>query len=71
MSKQTAVEWLVDKLMRESTGHISLDALGSYTQQALEIEKEQIEKAFHDSVVAMAVGRIMTPNQYYNEIYNK
>jgi hypothetical protein len=34
-------------------------------------EKEQIQKAFHDSVVSMAVGRIMTPNQYYNEIYNK
>jgi hypothetical protein len=39
-TKQTAVEWLVDKLMKESTGYISLDALVSYTKQALEMEKE-------------------------------
>lgn len=39
-NKLTAVGWLVNKLMKESTGYISLDALASYTEQALEIEKE-------------------------------
>ena len=44
MNKLTAVGWLVNKLMKESTGYISLDALSSYTEQALEMETKQIHE---------------------------
>ena len=73
--KQTAVEWLVDKLMRESTGHISLDALGSYTQQALEMEKEQIVEAWYERGNTIVPRYYLKENingeQYYNETYGK
>lgn len=64
-NKLTAVEWLVNKLMKESTGYISIDALVSYTEQALEMEKEQIKDAVNYG--AEKFGDIS--EHYYNETY--
>jgi len=66
-NKLTAIEWLVNKLMKESTGYISLDALASYTEQALEIEKEQIIDAVNYGTEKF--GDIS--EQYYDETYGK
>jgi len=66
-NKLTAVGWLVNKLMKESTGYISLDALASYTEQALEIEKQQIKDAVNYGTEKF--GDIS--EQYYNETYKK
>jgi biotin operon repressor len=62
MSKQTAVEYLVEQL--ESIG-FSINDLADYyneVQIALEMEKEQIEEAF-------VVHYTGTAEQYYNENY--
>ena len=62
MSKQTAVEYLVEQL--ESIG-FSINDLADYyneVQIALEMEKEQIIEAF-------VVHYTGTAEQYYNETY--
>lgn len=76
-NKQTAVEWLVNKLIKESTGYISLDALSSYTEQALKMEKEQIIE-FANKVIYNAecsfTGRAYLEkdiDEIYNETYGK
>lgn len=66
-NKLTGVGWLVNKLMKESTGYISLDALASYTEQALEMEKQQIIDAVNYG--AEKFGDIS--EQYYEETYGK
>lgn len=75
-NKLTAVGWLVNKLMKESTGYISLDALTSYTEQALEMEKEQILEAcgvgFNDGQAYMdGKAKFRSIEHYYNETYGK
>jgi hypothetical protein len=32
-------------------------------------EKEQIEKAFYDSMVDIVLGKMSSPKEYYNETY--
>ncbi len=71
--QQTAVMFLVNKLMKESTGYISLDALSSYTEQALEMEKEQIRDAYNqgDTDVVMEKPGLRSGTMYYEEKYGK
>jgi hypothetical protein len=59
--KQTAVEWLVSQL-NEIGFHTIL--IEKTIQQAKEMEKEQIIKAY-DNINSMA----MNGEQYYNETY--
>jgi hypothetical protein len=40
-------------------------------EQAKQMEKEQIEKAFHDSMVAIVLGDMLSPEEYYNKTYGK
>lgn len=72
-NKQTAVQWLKDKLFEleikiDSKTHEETFFL---FEQAKQMEKEQIEKAFQHSIVAMVVGKILSPEQYYNETYKQ
>ena len=69
-NKLTAVGWLVNKLMKESTGYISLDALTSYTEQALEMEKEQMIDAFM-GYETYSDENLELAEEYYNETYVK
>ena len=75
MKKQTAVEWLVSELM--SKGIIDADewvwnddiSILDITNQAKEMEKQQIMKAVYDSM-----GTNFDPNMgraelYYNETF--
>jgi hypothetical protein len=70
MSKQTAVEWLVEEYAKAFK--IPVNAVMQETiQQALAMEKEQIVDAWSDG--AYGSGEFMTnwddAEQYYNEIY--
>ena len=75
MEQQTAVEWLVRKLSTELIGEIQLhrwDEIRNVIQQAKQIEKEQISKAWDDGDYAYfyskETGRDFdNGEEYYNE----
>jgi predicted nuclease with TOPRIM domain len=65
--KQTAVEWFEDQV-----GHNSLMGLKEWDEifeKAKEMEKEQIVKAYTDSL-EFTPENISKGEQYYNENYN-
>jgi hypothetical protein len=70
--KQTAIEWLISELM--SKGIIDADewvwnddiSILDITNQAKEMEKQQIEQAFDSGHLATWNE---TPEQYYNETF--
>ena len=74
MSKQTAVEWLVDKIINKQNGTfdgfpvLSLDEI---FEQAKEMEKEQITEAFKEGNLYHGWALKHEPEQYYNETYKK
>lgn len=73
-TKQTAVEYLV-KEFSAILGPIKTEAMQDLLlvdaiEKAKAMEKNQIEKAFEHSMVAMVVGKVLSPEQYYNETYN-
>jgi hypothetical protein len=78
-NKLTAVDFLKDKfimiqwlLVRDEISRKQADEfLNEWYDKAKEIEKEQIEKAFQHSIVAMVVGKVLSPEEYYNETYGK
>ena len=75
MKQQTAVEWLVRKLSTELIGEIPLhrwDEIRNVIQQAKQMEKEQIGKAWDDGDYAYfyskETGRDFdNGEEYYNE----
>jgi hypothetical protein len=59
MSKQTAVEWLVDKI--EKNVHHTIKIPNEYFEQAKEMEKEQMERMFSkEEVIAIVRKSIAT-----------
>jgi hypothetical protein len=73
-NKQTAVDWLITQLEGEESLVARIVGLKEYNQivkQAKQMEKEQIEKAFHDSMVDIVLGKMSSPKEYYNETYGK
>jgi hypothetical protein len=74
MKKQTAVEWLVDQLPT-----IQQEGLRDQIEQALAMEKEQIEEAFDDGkregsdcTSSFEWGirkKEQKPSEYYTETY--
>lgn len=66
--KQTAVEWLMDKLP-------TIDKNDPYyeniIQQAKAMEKQQIMKAVYDGMKSNFDPNMGRAEQYYNETYNK
>ena len=72
MNKQTAVEWLIEQL----TPSISLQQkhIDDLKEQAKEMEKEQISKAFGVGCQVEStrlIGYHGMAEQYYNETYGK
>jgi hypothetical protein len=65
--KQTAVEWLIEQIIKEK-GLVDLDI-----QAAIELEKQQIENAFNAGVNSedffCPPFEISESEQYYNETY--
>lgn len=71
-TKQTAVEWIELKLNSvKPTDFCSIETIKDWVKQSKQMEKEQIEKAFQHSIVAMVVGKVLSPEEYYNETYGK
>jgi hypothetical protein len=68
MSKQTAVEWLVEEINKNGEEiHKNGNWIPTHMiEQAKEMEKEQIETAWYDGISG---GQCGTSEQYYNETY--
>lgn len=72
-AKQTAVEWLIEKLEINN----SLSRAGEYwdliKNEAKAIEKEQIKDAFTDGCIGelYELNAYFTSEKYYNYTYNK
>ena len=63
MSKQSSVKWLVNILLHK----VELTEIEKmYIKQALQMEREQIQKAF---VSGDNHGHYIEPSQYYNQTY--
>jgi uncharacterized protein YidB (DUF937 family) len=65
--KQTAVEFLVDEFKEKLIGNNVPKWVEKIIQQALEMEKEQIEKAFEEGMFHHTNG--LCPNEYYKETF--
>jgi hypothetical protein len=71
MSKQTAVEWLFNKMITEKH---TISEWNNIREQAKEMEKEQIKDAHGDERDYLSdSGSFITisAEQYYNETYKK
>jgi len=70
MSKQTAVEWMVNGLL--VSNYISKDSkvMNAFIKKAKALEKEQIINAFIDGDF-MSTGMDKDAEIYYNETYKK
>ena len=68
MSKQTAVEWLIDEIRNHIKEHGRLDAItiSELKMKAKAMEKEQIENAYWDGWQNIPS---MKPEQYYTSTY--
>ena len=70
--KQTAVEWLIQKLTNRQNGvfdglpHLSVDEIYN---QALEMEKQQIIHAHGIKMKGVNNHKCVTGEQYYNKTY--
>lgn len=65
MSKQTAVNWLIDKIYFEQV-EVNRELL----DQAIEMEKQQIEKAFCKGFLTEG-DLVIICQQYIEETFNK
>jgi hypothetical protein len=65
--KQTAVDWLFEKLWQEPKDKFTWHAL---LDEAKAMEKEQIEDAYIMGSYDMA-SKEFNPSKYYEEIYKK
>jgi hypothetical protein len=69
MKKQTAVEWLVEKLDNVRPTQIcSIETIKEWCNQAKAMEKEQIIDTYNK---AAAFTLLQIGEQYYNETYGK
>ena len=66
--KQTAVEWLIDQIpLIDKNDPYDIKILN----QALEMEREQIEKAYASGKTDVTLFRSKRKSEYYNETYGK
>jgi hypothetical protein len=63
--KQTAVQWLVEKLMKGDF----VNNPDELIEQAKAMEKEQIMDAWKHGNIPTFLGRVLTAEQYYKETY--
>ena len=65
MAQQTAVEYLLEKLYTEYMFAFS----GTIVDQAKEMEKDQIKKAYNDGAEQMVESKYEGMHNYYNLRY--
>ena len=63
MSKQTALQWFVEQMLHPNS-------FNPYIEQALQMEREQIEEAYGDGLNAHRVN-FCNRNEYYQKTYGK
>ena len=68
--KQTAVEWLVNKLNNDFGNNDFLISYANEISRAKEIEKEQIEDAYSEGDVNGIMNNRKMAEQYYKETFN-
>ena len=69
MSKQTAIEWLVEQLNNVRPTQIcSIETIKEWCEQAKAMEREQIEDAYGDALNGHRVN-YCDRNDYYNKTY--
>jgi hypothetical protein len=68
MSKQTAVEWLFNKMLTEKH---TISEWNDIREQAKEIEKQMTIDAFKEGNLYHGWALKHEPEQYYNETYKK
>jgi hypothetical protein len=66
MSKQTAVEWLVQEINKISVSREAQLFIDKLKQQAKAMEREQIEDAWDDGIDSFSTR---SAEQYFNETY--
>ena len=69
MSKQTAVEWLIDEIRNHIKKHGRLDAItiSELKMNAKAMEKEQIEWAYLQAYNDCSLGRFSDSEKYYSK----
>ncbi len=65
--KQTAVEWLEEKLLELFENHLPFELL----EEAKEMEKEKIIDAYNQGCLDTLKDGMKRGEQYYNETFNK
>jgi len=68
MKKITAVEWLVEKFFKSN---VEKTLFEDEIQQAKQMEKEQIKDAHNEGYGSGYMDDLKSPEQYYNETYEK
>ena len=76
VSKQTAVEWLIDQMFKQGyfdgNKPLSITNLDHLQHQAKEMEKEQIKDAHLIGLIRpLEIEATKQAEQYYNETYKK
>lgn len=73
MSKQTAVEWLVEEMILRLSIRIENTFEGNdLLKKAKEMEKERIMQAYNDGKAAVIhIEQNMSLQEYYNKNYKK
>jgi hypothetical protein len=69
MSKQTAVEWLVDCL--NNYDYKMIELFNYEIERAKEMEKQQIIDAYASGYIDGVAQNKITAEQYYNETFKK
>ena len=72
MKKQTAIEWLEDKINDELEIYNNQWLLiENFIEQAKEIEKQQIINTWYDCKLSIIDKNPTDADQYYNKTYKK
>jgi hypothetical protein len=70
MKKQTAVEWLVEKIYMTDFETYNFMLENGDFEQAKAMEKEQIENAWCDGNDCISFNAVIDAKQYYNDTFN-
>jgi hypothetical protein len=65
--KQTALQWFIEQI--ENHNGVTRAGFQKCIDEALQMEKEQLEQAYFDGTAFETNGFECNPNRYYNETY--
>ena len=69
----TSIEWLIDQMFRQGyfdgNKPLSITNLDHLQQQAVEMQKAEIEEAFKHGKLPPFLGQVQTAKEYYQETF--